>query len=587
MDFRFDSSSLSWLLRSFFVLWVTVLPGAMAHGQAEAPPELDAWQERTDDLRAFLQAELTAGKKKIIIPPGRYRLKPQQGSHLWLRDLRDVEIVGERVELLCGATIKAIGFERCSNITLRGLTIDYDPLPFCQGTIVALGPEKKWMEFELCEGYPVHELEENKIEIYEPSTRELRRSSHYGWSAMTAIGPKRYRISKGDSYRYRELVDTEVVGDWLVIDNRTKEKASTHAIELNECNGIRLEDITLYASPCFGFLERDSTASSYLRCRIDRRPPELDPIKRAQPRLRSLNADAFHSKDAAKGPAIISCTARYQGDDCVNINGRYHYVASSNGKQLRIAVLDQVPKFQAGDPVSFLPYAGPRPPDAVVTNLQPDPTPISEKEKNLLRRQHLDAKIRTALLEGKAMWYTLTVDRQINMSPGSAVCCPLRLGHGFVVKDCNFGPNRSRGILIKASHGEISNNRVHGSWMSAILLTTEFWWMEAGLCSDVLIRNNHISGCHDTAIEIRARTGDRRLLPAGAHRNISLLSNRIEDSVWPMIHVTSTSGLIMEGNVLPAAPSTRFTPNKQKAVEAVLLENCESNDPAQAKPKPQ
>lgn len=75
--------------------------------------------------------------------------------------------------------------------------------------------------------------------------------------------------------------------------------------------------------------------------------------------------------------------------------------------------------------------------------------------------------------------------------------------------------------------------------------------------------------------------------PAGAHRNISLLSNRIEDSAWPVIHVTSTSGLIMEGNVLPAAPSTRFTPDKQKAVEAVLLENCESNDPAQAKPKPQ
>lgn len=568
-------TSLFLLVRRCLVLLLAVVLRGTGCGEEAVLPQNGGLPERAEDLRALITAELAAGKKKIVIPPGRYRLKPQKGSHLWLQDLRDVEIVAEQVELVCGATIKAIGFDRCSNVTLRGLTIDYDPLPFCQARILALGPEKSWIEFELFEGYPVSELE-NKIEIYDPATSGLRRVSHYGWQDLTSTGPRRYRISKGPNYRYQEQVDTEIVGDWLVIDNRTKEKASTHAIELRGCSGMRLEDITLFASPCFGFLERDSTASTYLRCRIDRRPPENDPVKRAQPRLRSLNADAFHSKDAGKGPAIIGCTARYHGDDCVNINGRYHYVTSSRGKQVRMAVLDQDHKIKAGDPVSFLPYSGPRPPDAVVVDMQPDPVPITEEEKTVLRKQHLDATIRNHLLEGKAAFYTLTLDREISLAPGSALCCPQRLGNGFVVKDCDFGPNRSRGILIKASDGEISGNRIHDSWMAAILLSPEFWWMEAGISSNVVIRNNSIKGCRETPIEIRARSGNRRLLPADAHRNISLLGNRFEDCAWPLIHVTSTTGLTMEGNVLPASPPSRFAGNKDTPADPVLLENCQT-----------
>ena len=77
--------------------------------------------------------------------------------------------------------------------------------------------------------------------------------------------------------------------------------------------------------------------------------------------MRSLNADAFHSKDAAKGPAIIGCTARFQGDDCVNINGRYHYVCGRRGRRVRIAVLDNEPKIKVGDPVEFQPCSCPTP----------------------------------------------------------------------------------------------------------------------------------------------------------------------------------------------------------------------------------
>jgi hypothetical protein len=227
-----------------------------------------------------------------------------------------------------------------------------------------------------------------------------------------------------------------------------------------------------------------------------------------------------------------------------------------------------------GEPIEFLPFSGPRPPDAKVVRRSLDPMPISEGEKAFIRTLRMDENMRSELLGGDAVIHTLTLDREVSLPPGSAVCCPLRLGHGFAVRDCDFGDNRSRGILIKASKGEASGNRITNSRMAAVLISPEFWWMEAGMSSDVVIRDNTIKGCLESPIQIRALGGNRRILPVGALRNISILDNRIENSAWPLIHVTSTSGLIIHGNALPESPPAQAPGNK-----AILLENCEIAQP--------
>ena len=530
--------------------------------------------EKTADLRALIGAELTAGNKHIVIPPGRYRVQAESGGHLHFKDLSDVEIIAENVELVCTSTVRALSFEDCTNVTIRGLTVDYDPLPFTQGKIIAMAPDKSWMDFEVAKGFPENELQE-RIQIYDPATGELRRGDASWRQEIKALGGHRYRVWK-DHYRFDPLHDTEQVGDILVTNNHFGIHRSPHAVELKDSKGVHLEDITLYASPCFGFLEYDCDGSHYIRCKVDRRDPADDPVKRALPRMRSLNADAFHSKDAIHGPAIIGCKAYFQGDDGVNINGKYHYVSSAQGRTVRIAVYGE-PKIKVGDPVQFLPYSGPRPPDAVVVEMQPDPTPITEEEKNLIQKISLNENIRTWILTGQAQFYTLTLDREIELPAGSAVCCPLRVGNGFAVKDCDFGHNRSRGILIKASGGEVSGNRITNSRMAAVLISPEFWWMEAGMSSDVVVRDNFIKGCLQSPIQIHAYGGNREILPAGALHNISILNNRIENSAWPLIHVTSTSGLNIKGNILPKVAPEH--PGKDRPSESILLENCEIAEP--------
>ena len=531
------------------------------------------------DLQGFVDARLKAGERRVVVPPGCYRVTPKSGVHLRLKDLTDVDLIADGVEIVCANTSRVVVFENCRNVRFKGLTVDFDPLPFTQGRIVAMAPDKKWVEFEILEGYPENELEE-RIEIFDPATGELRRETA-GWEKqIESLGNHRYRATKPKAYRYREEWDTERVGDILVTNNCFPSRAGGHAFSADNCTGLTIEDVTLYAAKSMGFVEHRCDGTTYLRCKISRRVPESDPVKRVVPRMRSLNADAFHSTEAGKGPAIIGCSAKFQGDDCVNIHGSYHLVTACEGAQLRMAVL-RSNTIEPGDPVEFLPFEGPRPPDAVAVKIEPD-APITEAEKEFIRKLSLLDRHKERLLGGQAAFFKLTLDRAVPLAMGSAVCSGKRVGNDFLVKDCDFGHNRSRGILIKASRGQVIGNKISHGWMAAVLVAPEFWWMEAASSSDVEIRNNVIVGCRRPAIEIIAPGGNGKPLPSGAHRNIVIAGNTITESAWPNIYVTSTERLVITGNRLTTAAPREFVPPLARpwtwgtnAPSSIVAELCE------------
>jgi len=167
------------------------------------------------------------------------------------------------------------------------------------------------------------------------------------------------------------------------------------------------------------------------------------------------------------------------------------------------------------------------------------------------------------------------LDRDVALMAGSAICAVGRVGSGFAVKNCDFGDNRSRGILIKASHGEVTGNRIHRSRMAAVLISPEFEWLEAGCSSDVSVQGNMFEGIGHTPIRILADGGNGKPLPAGAHRNISVLNNRFEDCPWPLIEVASTTGLTISGNVFPQkSPAGTDTGNGGSPAPPTRLVNC-------------
>ncbi len=509
------------------------------------------------DLQGYIDRRVQAGEKRIVVPPGRYRVKPQRAQHLALKGLADVTLIADGVEMICTETSRALTLTGCTNVTVRGLSIDYDPLPFTQGRIVSLSADKTVHEIELFEGYPpADKVDGSKYEIFRPDTRTLR-CPDYSYT-VEKVDARHLRVHKNRG----SAQDPEQVGDIIVIGTTDAPGGrNAHAVVIEQSRAVRLEKVSLYASNCFGFLEYDCDGTTYDRCRLDRRPPAGDPARRANPRIRSGNADAFHSKHAVGGPHLIGCVARFQGDDCLNICGDYHMVTACRGRVLRVLAKHRM-NIGAGEPVELFAYDGRRLPDVRAVAVVRDGT-ITAEERAFVSRQRMDEGVRT---KGCAEAYTVTLDRAVTLPMGSAICSTRRVGNGFLVKGCTFGFNRSRGILIKASNGEVVGNTLTGSRMAAVLVSPEYWWLEAGSSNDVVIRDNEIAGCGRTAIEVSAHDAKGRIAPAGAHNRIAIVNNRISGSPLPCIAVTSTDRLTIDGN--------RVTAPSGGAGDAVVTNNC-------------
>ena len=525
------------------------------------------------DLQGFIDQEINAGSKRIVVPPGRYRVTPRDRQHLLLRGLNDIQIVAEGVEMICTETTRALTVTHCTNVTVRGLVIDYDPLPFTQGRITGFAADKKVHEVELFEGYPPAESARNfKYEIFRGDTRTLRCEDRYV-QKIEVVDSRHLRITTPGG----RASDPEQAGDLIVIGAEYAPHGSAaHAVECSHNVNVRLENIDLFASNCFGFLEYNCDGSTYYRCRIDRRAASDDPVKRADPRLRSLDADAFHSKHAIKGPSYIECTARFMGDDGVNICGDYHLIMGSQGQELRVLAKHDL-NIQPGDPVELVTYDGRRLPDAKAIAIQPDGS-IRAEERDFLLKQRMNESLRTAKgALNKA--FTITLDRAVNIPMGGVICSANRIGNGFAVKGCTFGFNRSRGILIKASQGEVSGNRMEGCEMSAILVAPEYWWLEAGSSSDLKITGNTIIACKGIPICIEATAGNGDIAPAGAHQNLTITGNSIKECFMPAILVCSTRGLQIGDNTLQLSDDRKSLPGLMrkagmKELKPVVEINC-------------
>ena len=528
---------------------------------------------RDFDLQGFIDAAVRAGGTHVTVPPGRYRVDPQQSQHLVLRGLANVVMDCTGVEMICTETTRALTITDCTNVTLRGLTIDYDPLPFTQGRITGLSPDKRVHEVTLFDGYPrANAVRNEKYEVFRPDTRLLRRETPH-LESVEVVDDARLRLTKAGG----GPGDPEEVGDLVVIAaTHAPGGFAAHAVECSGSRQVNLEDVSVYASNCFGFLEHECVATIYRRCRYDRRPPETDLVAR-DPRIRSGNADAFHSKHAIVGPRYLECIARFMGDDAVNICGDYSLVVATAGRTLRVLAKQDL-NLRAGDTVELVAFDGSRLPDARVTEIRCDEA-IRPDEKDWLVSQRMHQPYRTNADGHLSKGYEVDLDRDVDLPRGSVVASTQAMGNGFVIDRCTFGSNRSRGILIKASHGTITNCTLQGSWEIGILVSPEWWWLESGSSTDLVISGNSIIDCTTPGIVVVGRGGNGQIAPVGAHRNISIVGNTFRNVALPCILCTSTEGLTLShnrfsaGQVAQATWGSDLVPPDKKGTPVVTV-NC-------------
>ena len=191
-------------------------------------PRLNATEP--DDFRPMVAEALKKGEKRIVIPPGVYKLGPVGGDKsIWnLQNVKDVEIVATGVSLVATRLTRALALGGCSDVTIRGLTIDYDPLPFTQGVVTAVAEDKSWIEVKIHAGYPLKPY--SRIDVVDPATRFRKKGMPFLWGTKAVM-----RSTDVVRVSLAGIGAAANVGDLASLNTGPEEGGVPHAVSIEHC----------------------------------------------------------------------------------------------------------------------------------------------------------------------------------------------------------------------------------------------------------------------------------------------------------------------------------------------------------------
>lgn len=494
------------------------------------------------DPLAFVRAELAKGSRVVRVPKGQYDVAPEGDAYLHLKDVSGVTVDFGGSLLRGTRQATMLRLEDCSDVTVANLAIDYPyDLPFTQGVIERRGPDGEW-DVRIAEGYPdpANGRWRWPVQAYGGRTHELVNPMRYRDGLKVArVGERLWRVTGGGNR-------TGAVGDIAVW---SMPGPGAHAVYATGCARCRFADVTVYATPgSNAFREmRGAGGNTYLRCRVEPCPAGLDARARALPRLRSGNHDAFNSRAMGKGPVYDGCVARNHCDDDVNINGGYWMVCAVEGARVRAITSDLYADAFVAGPVQVML------PDGTVPEACPEVTsfreaaPPAPPELAMLKARGLMPQLADAIHHA---WTFAFADAGHGLVPGAVFVPQNAGGNGWTIRNCRFGPNRARALILNASHGLVENCVFDHTESQAVRASASYPWLEGGCCRDVTVR-----GCTflDCDCYFGANLGNGRLLPVASHRDVTVEDNLFKGRSRLIVH--GCKGLAMRGNTFKCAPS--------------------------------
>jgi len=429
------------------------------------------------ELRALLAGAVASHQTRLVIPPGVYRGGPERGHvHLALRGVSDLEIVADGVTLVCTEPTRALDLNGCRRVILRGLTIDYDPLPFTQGDIVAVDPKAGCVDVKIHAGYPVRA--DTRIDR---ATRYRKRDKPFMWDTKAEVRPDGIvRVSSKSAAGFAQVGDLASLGGY-------QPGAVPHTLSMDDCADCTLQNVTVYASNCMGIIASGGDGGHrWLGCRVVPGPP---PPGASEARLLSTNADAMLTQAMKVGVRTEGCQIRDAGDDSWSVQSSDYVILKRDGPTVWLAsraflFLQTGDRLQAALDGPLATVAERRVVSRQSVELAPE---IAEK----LRRAgpwgywHLfDSPQGGSLLK-------LTLSGEVPWQPGDSVYDLDRRGDGFVFRANTV---RSSGrILIKAA-GLVENNQIDSPF--AISVLPEVPYPAAAGIGEIIIRGNAIRDAH-------------------------------------------------------------------------------------------
>lgn len=447
------------------------------------------YQVRQDDSFVLYDYYCSNTAKKHENPYG------MRNAAIYLKNKKNITIDGNGSTLIVHGKMTPLLFDKCENITVRNLTVDYACPTMTEFRILSNndgiceikinddcrfrldGDDLIWEGEPDENGTPYWESNYigngRYLKIFDPEKETCRDYSKadLAFEKIEQIGDKTLRVSLKNK-------DADFTAG-NIIQTRSIVRDQTGSL-FQRCKNLRFENLRVKFMHGLGMVSQFCENVTFFNC-------DFTP---AEDRTIASTADFFQFSGCRGRLVVENCKAWGAQDDYINVHGTHLRIVEKNDDENSIVVRFMhnetwgFQAFEVGDELEFIRWD---------TLIPYGKTCVREYEKI----NDTDIK--------------LLLDRPL---PDIVICKDVVENATWTpdlyVRDCDFGPTSGRGILC-TTRGEviIENNRFRNLWGPALLIEDDCnFWFESGYTNEIIFRNNHVAGCeyaktHQSAPTIR------------------------------------------------------------------------------------
>jgi hypothetical protein len=475
-----------------------------------------------------------------------------------LKRLSGVEINGNGAQLINTTRTATLQISGASRLIVRDLTIDYDPLPFIQGTIASFDRAAREIIVNVDPGYPddpalLATMTDGFFKIMDRRTRALKPGARdfLSPSRVERIkdGVIKVHLQWGANDRFPSQLPI-AVGDVVAITN-----SAGAAIGVTGSAATTLINVKLLASPGMGFMENGGEGGTRLQ-KVSIVPGPR-PKGATADRLVSTNSDGSHFATVEHGPTIEDCAYANTSDDAVNVHGFYYYVIQKAGAGHYLLSPKWDQGLMAGDEIETCERQ---------TFRSLGRTRITQLTKR--KAPELKGKI-APLWKNKSpttqpdLVYDVVLQHDLPLQTGDAITSLTRIGAGTAVRRCSF--HACGRVLVKSPNGVVEACQFTYANGIALQAGSDIgFWSESGFADNLTLRNNRFTHSVTGANEMTWGSDTLGAITVGVslpeglngfpnsfqNRNVTIEGNRIDDSYIYAIFISNSDGVRIINNAI-------------------------------------
>lgn len=430
-----------------------------------------------DDAKAISKALETCKKLsssgvnvRLVFEKGTYDLfSNTNNTHIIeLQEANNIVIDGNGAEIIVHDPLMGfLSIMKSSNIIVKDLFIDYNPLPFTQGKIVAVDVNAQTFDLKIDEGFP--KLSEP---MFQKATRvwgmlmDSKIPGKLKDNAPNLFNSKTFEDLSSGVFRVKlegkGLLKYIEVGDLYVHIARSNGKT---IFNTNNSKNVTYLNVVNYTSPAGSYSAYNMQEWNIINCQV----------KLKSGRIHSANADCIHANGGKFGPWIENSLFEGYSDDAINM------------KATKAHILQQL------SPTEIIVKQGVRKGDVIK---------IFNPREGLLIGQ-FEVIANKFLGEGK-MHITLhkAIEQKLEVGENKRndiAYVDTQSNESFVIRNNTFRNARRYGILIQSTNGIIERNMFENLSQAGISIINGVDWGEGFIANNIVINNNIFNNCgYDT-----------------------------------------------------------------------------------------